>query len=159
MSPAATTLPRRPLKPATPGQLRALHAIARRRGMTHEALREAAGVTDSLKELSVVTAGDLINRLQLEDHRTGWQPAGPDRAARGCLKLGSDRQRTCIQAVFDALGWGDEVARAWLDKRHDITDLAGGVCSTRALSKVIVELEQALLRRHGNAARSGVELA
>ena len=155
------TAVRRPLKPITPGQLRALHAIGRRRGMTHEDLREAGGV-GSLKDLSVVEAFRLIQRLQLDDHRQPRQPPPPDRAkARYVIRPGTDRQRNYIAALFDQLGWDDDKAAGWLRRRHAIRDLAGGVFSSAAATAAIVQLEHALRkdkRKRGTAAaRGGIE--
>lgn len=53
---------------------------------------------ESLKELSVVDASKLIDRLQASDHRKAYTPPPPDRAARGAIKLASERQRNYIQA-------------------------------------------------------------
>ena len=120
------TAVRKPLKPITPGQIKALHAIGKRRGLSHADLRDAAGVV-SLKELSVVEASRFIDQLQLDDHRQNWQPAEPDRAkARYVIRPARDRQRNYIAALFDQLGWDEDKARAWLAKRHGIRDLAGG---------------------------------
>jgi len=145
------TTVRKPLKPITPGQIKALHAIGRRRGMTHEDLRAAAGI-GSLKDLSVVEAFRLIQRLQLGDHRQPWQPAEPDRAkARYVIRPASDRQRNYIAALFDQLGWNDDKARGWLRRRHGIRDLAQGVFSSAAATEVIIELEQALKKHRAKA--------
>ena len=109
-----------PLKGITPGQLRALAAIAARRGWGRATLREVAG-----------------------------EPPPPDRAARGAIKLASERQRTRIQALIEELGWPTESARHWLAERHRIRDLARGVFSSAAASAAITQLGEALKKRAG----------
>ena len=138
-----------PLKGITPGQLRALAAIAARRGWDRATLREVAGVQKSLKELSVSQASAAIDRLQTSDHRTDYEPPPPDRAARGAIKLASERQRTRIQALIEELGWPTESARHWLAERHRIRDLARGVFSSAAASAAITQLGEALKKRAG----------
>ena len=135
---------RKPLKPITPGQIKALHAIGRRRGLSHADLRDAAGVA-SLKDLSVVEAATFIDQLQLDDHRRDWQPRRPDRAkARNVIRPVSERQRNRIAGLFAELGWDDDKARGWLSRRHGIRDLAADVFSSAAATEIIVQLEQAL---------------
>ena len=142
------TAVRKPLKPITPGQIKALHAIGKRRGLSHADLGEAAGVA-SLKDLSVVEASRFIDQLQLDDHRQNWQPAEPDRAkARYVIRPATERQRNYIAALFAELGWDDDKARGWLRRRHDIRDLAAGVFSSAAATEVIVQLEQALAKQN-----------
>ncbi|HUU98545.1 MAG TPA: hypothetical protein VM487_22655 [Phycisphaerae bacterium] len=142
------TAVRKPLKPITPGQIKALHAIGRRRGLSHEDLRAAAGVQQSLKELSVVEASKFIDQLQVADYRGKWRPRDPDRAsARNVIRVVSARQRTYLIVLFEQLGWSDDKARAWLLKRHSIRDVGGGVFSAAAATAVIVQLEQALKKR------------
>lgn len=138
-----------PLKGITPGQRRALAAIARRRGWDRPTLREVAGVKKSLKELSVVGASKLIDRLQASDHRKDYQPPPPDRAARGAIKMASERQRNNIQALTEKLGWDADKARHWLAERHGIRDLARGVFSSAAASAAITQLGEALKKRAG----------
>ena len=146
---------RRPLKPATSGQLQALHAIARRRGLSHTELRAAAGV-ESLKELSVAEASRLIDRLQTKDHRSDWTPAEPNRAsARGVIRNATERQRNYIAVLLEQLGWGAEKATGWLRERHEIKDLARGVFSARVASEAVYQLEQALLKARRRAADRG----
>ena len=157
--PAAVRKP--PLKPISGAQLRALHAIARRRGLSHADLGEAAGVA-SLKDLSVVEASRFIDQLQLDDHRQNWQPGDPDRAsARNVIRPATERQRTYLTVLFEQLGWSDDKARAWLLKRHSIRDLHSGVFSAAAATAAIVQLEHALRkdkRKRGTAAaRGGIE--
>lgn len=134
------------LMPISPDQIRALHAIAKRRGWDHAQLREAAGVA-SLKELSLVDAHALIDRLQFDDHRGRYTPPPPDRAtARGTIRNATKRQRGYIASLFARLGWDAAKAAGWLERRHDITDLAGGVFSTAAAKDVVVQLESALAK-------------
>ena len=120
-----------------------MHAIAHKRGITHEELREAGDV-ESLKDLSVVDAAKLIDRLQTDAHRKDWTPDAPDRVVPGTIRNASDRQRTYIQALFQSLGWDADKAAGWLERRHGISDLAGGVYTSRTASEAIVQLEQAL---------------
>ncbi len=150
-----------PLKPITPGQLKALHAIGRRRGWDHQELRRLAGVRESLKELSVVDAARLIDRLQTEEHRKpDWTPPPPDRGRRGAwrrgaytLRLATERQRNQIVALFDDLGWDAAKAGAWLKNRHNITDLTGGTFSTSAAVQVVNELNAIIRKRCARVAR------
>ena len=136
---------RKPLKLITPGQLRALHAIGRRRGLSHEDLRAVAGVQQSLKELSVTEASRFLDRLQLDDHKRDWQPGDPERAsARNVIRLATERQRNYVASLFDGLGWDSDKAAGWLRRRHSIRDLAAGVFSSAAATEIIVQLEQAL---------------
>ena len=135
-----------PLKPITAGQIRALFAIGKRRGLSHEQLREAGGV-ESLKELSVSAASKLIDRLQCSDHRTAWQPPPPDRAKRGCIRNATERQRNYIQVLLDELGWDADKSRAWLQKRHGIHDLAGGVFLASTAKDAILQLQEAMKKR------------
>ena len=148
---------RKPLKGVTPGQLRALAAIAARRDWDRPQLREIAGVRESLKELSVVDASKLIDRLQTSDYRKAYTPPPPDRAARGAIKLASERQRNRIAAMFDGLGWPDEKGRVWLLERHGIRGLAAAVFSSKTASKAIIQLEQIQIKARGNdrGARTG----
>ncbi len=142
-----------PLKRITSGQVRALHAIGRARGLDHEALRDAAGV-ESLTHLSVTEAARLIERLQTKSHRRDWSPGEPpDRAsARGVIRLATERQRNYIAYLFDQLGWDAEKAAGWLQKRHGIRDVAGGTFSARAASEAITQLEHAALKAsHGSS--------
>jgi hypothetical protein len=129
-----------PLKPITGPQLKALHAIGRRRGWDHQELRRLAGVRESLKELSVIEAGRLIDRLQTEEHKKDWTPPPPDRARRGTIRLATERQRNMIVGLFADLGWDAAKAGAWLKSRHGITDLANGTFSSAAAVPVINEL-------------------
>jgi len=153
------TAVRKPLKPITPGQIKALHAIGRRRGLSHADLREAAGVA-SLKDLSVVEASRFLDQLQLDDHKVNWRAGDPDRAsARNVIRLATERQRNYIASLFDELGWETDKAAGWLRRRHGIRDLAAGVFSSAAATELIVQLEQAL-KKHRAAAvkRSGIDL-
>ena len=137
----------KPLKPITPGQIKALHAIGRRRGLSHADLREVAGVA-SLKDLSVTDASRFIDQLQLDDHKQSWQPGEPDRAsARGVVRLSTSRQRNYVASLCDELGWDGDKARGWLRRRHGIRDLGAGVFSSAAATEIIVQLEQALKKR------------
>jgi hypothetical protein len=145
----------KPLKPITPGQIKALHAIGKRRGLTHEQLRDLGGV-ESLKLLSVVAASDLLDRLQCDDHKVNWQPGPLDRArTRGTIRLATERQRNHVVALLVELDWGDGKARGWLWKRHGIRDLAAGVFSTAAARQVVLELEGALRKRLSTAGKGG----
>jgi hypothetical protein len=152
----ATATATKPLKPITPGQIQALHAIGRRRGLTHEQLREVAGVA-SLKELSVVQASALLDRLQLPDHKADWRPGPPDFArTRGTIRPATERQRNRIASLFAELGWDDAKARGWLAKRHGIRgDLDIAVFSTRVGRDVILELEGALRKQPSTAGKGG----
>lgn len=144
-----------PLKPITNGQLKALHAIALRRGLSHDDLHAAAGV-DTLKALSVAQAAGLIGRLQTADHRRAWEPGEPDRAAaRGVLRNASERQRNYIAVLTEQLGWSAEKAAHWLRERHGIADLVAGVFSTRVASAAVYQLEQALLKEERKTANRG----
>lgn len=145
-----------PLKPITAGQIRALHAIGKRRGLSHEQLRDAAGV-ESLKELSVSAASKLIDRLQCDDHRSDWPPPPPDRAKRGCIRNATERQRNYIQVLFDELGWDAEKSRAWLQKRHGIHDLAGGVFLSSTAKDAILQLERAHTKAAGGRSKTASE--
>ena len=154
-----TAMPKTPLKRITPGQIKALHAIGRRRGLSHADLRDAAGVA-SLKDLSVVEASKFIDQLQLDDHRQDWRPGDPDRAsARNIIRLATERQRNYIASLFDELGWDSDKAAGWLQRRHGIRDLAAGVFSSAAATEIIVQLEQALKKHRATAVkRSGIDL-
>lgn len=145
-----------PLKGITPGQIRALHAIGRRRGLSHEQLREAGGV-ESLKELSVSAASKLIDRLQCDDHRSNWRPPPPDRAKRGCIRNATERQRNYIQVLLDELGWDADKSRAWLQKRHGIHDLAGGVFLASTAKDAILQLERAHTKTAGGRSKAALE--
>jgi len=135
-----------PLKPITTGQLRALHAIGRRRGMNHEALRDVAGV-ESLKDLSVTKAARLIERLQTESHRRDFTRGEPDRAsARGVIRNATQRQRNYVAYLIEQLGWDGKKGAGWLRKRHDIRDLAAGVFTARTASEAVYQLEHAALK-------------
>lgn len=135
-----------PLKPITTGQLRALHAIARRRGWSHDELHDIAGV-ESLKLLSVTEAARLIERVQTRDHEREFTPGEPDRArGRNVIRSASERQRNYMSHLFDELGWDVEKADAWLRERHGIRDLAGGVFTARTASEAVYQLEQALAK-------------
>lgn len=145
-----------PLKGITTGQLRALAAIAQRRGWDRPQLREIAGVRESLKELSVVDASKLIDRLQISDHRKAYTPP-PDRAARGAIRLASERQRNRIAALLDELGWPDDKGRVWLLARHAISDLSASIFTSKTASEAITQLEQIQIKAWGNdrGARTG----
>jgi hypothetical protein len=145
MSTAQTAACKAPFMPITASQLRTLHAIGRRRGLTHEELREAAGVA-SLKQLSVTQAAELIDRLQVQDHRRDWQPDEPDRAPRGVIRNATARQRAYISHLIEQLGWDAEKAADWLRERHGIRDLAGGVFLSKTASEAVYQLEQAVLK-------------
>ena len=137
----ATRIPPAPLMRITSAQLKALHVIGCRRGLDHLALRELAGVA-SLKDLSITQAAELIERWQMDDHKRDFKPPEPDRAkARDVIRLATQRQRSQIARLFEALGWDVEKATAFLKRRHSITDLAGGVFSSAAASQIILELE------------------
>ena len=145
---------RNPLKGITPGQLRALAAIAQRRGRDRPQLRDIAGVRESLRELSVVDASKLIDRLQTEDHRSVYTPPPPDRAARGAIKLASERQRNYIQSLVENLGWNGDKARHWLAERHEIRDLSGGTFSSKTAGRAITQLLEAIRARATKGAAS-----
>jgi len=148
----------KPLKPTTPAQIKALHAIGKRRGLTHEQLRDLAGV-ESLKLLSVVDASKLLDRLQCDDHKVNWQPGPPDRAtARHMIRLATERQRNYIAVLFAELGWSEPKAAGWLRERHGIRDLATGVFSSAAAKQVVLEL-QAIQRKQKPAPDRGDEPA
>lgn len=143
---ATSTSSPRPLKPITSAQLKALHAIGRRRGLSHENLRDAAGVA-SLKSLSVTEGARLIERLQTDDYQRPMPKREPDRAhRRGVIRLATDRQRNYIAHLFERLGWDAEKSARWLRERHGITDLAGGVFTARTASEAVYQLEQALAK-------------
>lgn len=97
-TPALTTDP----GTVTPRQISALHRVAIRRGLDHEALREAAGV-ESLKHLSRAEASKLIRRLGGGDlpHAPGTKPA-PSRAPtyrRNRARSASEGTRAPIRMI------------------------------------------------------------
>lgn len=108
---------------------------------------------ESLKELSVIDASKLIDRLQTEEHKKDWMPPPPDRSRHGTIRLATERQRNQIAALFDDLGWDAARAGAWLKNRHNITDLAGGTFSTSAAVQVVCELNAILRKRCARVAR------
>lgn len=127
-----------PLKCITGPQLKALHAIARRRGWTDDDLHAIAGVT-SLRELGVAEASALIDDIQTPGYRKpDYEPPPPDRAScRGAVRLATTRQRNYIALLCGGLGWTDEAARRWLRERYDIRDLAAGAFSTKVAAKAV----------------------
>lgn len=100
--------------PRTLPQLRALHAIGKRLGLSHADLRAAAGV-QSLNDLSCDAAARLIDRLNAdrprpERRRPRWSP--------GVIKPATPSQRNLIRRLFQQLGWPLAQCRGWLAKRY-----------------------------------------
>lgn len=140
-----------PLVPLTSGQVRALWTIAKRRGWGKAELYAALGV-ESMHALSVGQAAGHIERLSLPEHQRGeYIPPPPDRArCRGAIRNATARQRSHIALLFEQLGWSADKARGWLEKRHGIRDLAGGVFSSAAAVEVTVQLKAALRKGAGS---------
>lgn len=132
----------RPLVHISPAQMRALHAAARARRLTHEDLGAFAfqryGVR-SLKDLSVTQAHALLDLIN-EDRPESRPARAATRTAPGAIRLASSRQRNQIAALFDQLGWDAERCRGWLRKRHAIDDLERGALSTATASAAITQL-------------------
>lgn len=143
------TIAAAPLLPITPPQLRCLHALARKRGLSHEDLRAVAGVT-SLKLLSVSAANVLIDKLQLD--RPDGGRGGRARTGERRPRLSTDAtgpQRGLIAYLFEQLGWDADKARGWLRARHFVNDLARDHIDRAEATQIINELKAAL-RKKGN---------
>lgn len=131
----------------TTPQLRMLHALAKRRGLTHEDLRDVAGV-GSLKDLTRAEAARVIDRLDAD------RPEPPRRRARtraaNVIRQASIYQVNMLCALAHDLGWESERRDGWLHKRHGIASLAARLFSSRTASEAITQLQQAL-RKHAAA--------
>lgn len=132
---------------ASTTMLRALHAAGRRRGLSHEDLRAAAGVT-SLTLLDAGAADALLSRLN-DGHYGGGRGRKRDaqnRTPSGVLRRASARQRAYLRRLIDRTGWTDRAIADFL-AANDIHGGAGAVESgdftTRAASRCITQLERA----------------
>jgi hypothetical protein len=137
---------------STPSQWRAIHVLARDRGLSRDAVHDAAGVA-SLRELSSAQASQLIERLG-----GGELPNPPGRSpkparrpppARGVTRMISTDQAEQIERLgllyFEP---NDQALRAWLTKdfecpRGDPRELA----TAQRAGEVIAVLKQMLHRR------------
>lgn len=140
---------------ATTLQLRALHAIARKRGLDHDALRAAAGVP-SLKLLTIEQAGRLIDQWQQqypEQGRADRRPARRPRAKSGIYKFSSDSQRRGIERRLKIIGWPDVKFDSPKAPKFEFTDWRCPHRTSRDLSRIITWLDQVIANNANSAGR------
>lgn len=144
----------------TPGQLRAIYALAREAGMTNEDVHALAqGMTgrESLRQMSGYEAGRLISEMK---RRLG-QPESTRYAGSAAQEMPLDRlsaaQKRMIYAIAHDLGWldGEEGEgrrlRGWLEKKYGVSTT--GFLNARQASACINALNA--MRREGRGARPG----
>ena len=102
--------------------LRRMHAVGRKRGYDHEALRDLAGV-DSLKRLTVRDALQLIERLERGANVAPVSDRPPLRLVNTPHGNAGDQQRSAIYAKLKELhelGWSAGKCMGWLLKRYGL---------------------------------------
>jgi len=125
----------------TTPQLRRMHAIGRKLGLDHVALRDAAGVS-SLKQLTRVQAARVIDRLE-----------APHPTPRLCNTPHADASKTQRDAIYAKLKqlhqeceWSAEKCAGWLQRRYGLeSPYAPGLQSGQAsniLSALDIVLEK-----------------
>lgn len=138
MSASPIPPPLLPQQRVTAAQLRALHAAARRRGLTHEDLRAAGGV-GSLTELTRANAARILENLNADrPEPTRRRPHAP----RGVVRPASPKQRGFIWKLLADLPWSAERTRTWLRDTHGVSDVNTHPFSTATASALITQLQQ-----------------
>ena len=129
----------------TPRQLKCIHSLARAAGLDSDALHSMAyGVArvESLKELSKIEAGCVINRLK------GMVGQELDVGRPG---MATDAQTGLLHRLQEELGWTDERMRRFCEIRFGVSHPR--FLSPRVASQVIQALKAMLAG--GRAERSG----
>jgi hypothetical protein len=143
---------------STPAQRRAIVLAGQRLGMGVDELRSLTR-TGSLRALSFEQAGELLDRLNSGRQRPTTAAAGPSRsrrAARGVLRIITDRQREVIASYQDRLGWSDERLHEFLQRTFGLSalTLANRQDASRAITilRRIVDHQEGKGRLPGQAA-------
>lgn len=127
---------------ATVKQLRALHAAARQKGLTHEDLRAVCGVA-SLKELTLDDANRVLARLNADrPDGTRSRSAVSRRLPRlqpGVIRSATANQRAYIGKLLEKLGRLDHPPD-WLWSTYHIKSVADDAFDTRVAHKIIQQL-------------------
>ena len=103
----------------TPGQRRALFAIARQRGMTIDDLR---GMTPQ-GSISAITRRQAARLLSHLNAGTDYEHPRPKmrprrRQLKGVYRFASEAQHRKIEALRIQLAWAEDKLQAWLAERH-----------------------------------------
>lgn len=144
----------------TPGQLKAIYALARKAGMTdgdvHALAHNLAGCS-SLRQMSGYEAGRMISELKRRLGQTERPRYAADDAEQMPLDRLSAAQKRMIYAIAHDLGWiGEEDdgegrrLRGWLEKKYGVS--TAGFLNARQASACINAL--AAMRREGRGDRS-----